>query len=111
MAIALCIGTHAFTQIAIAHYHQETKAEIVQITNLVEQNPIAKIILNLGGIGFIISNLVLPAMVFAFYWYLRRQVIKGKSNIDSLIYFSHITCLLFMINIVNDIALVLGELI
>ena len=116
MAIALCIITHLITTSVISNYQtsvapQETQATLKQITNIIEQNPLAKIMLNLKGIGYILSNILVPAMVFALYWYLRRQVLKGKGSIDGLVYFSYVSIFIFLINVFNDVGILIGQLI
>jgi hypothetical protein len=91
--------------------HEESGAEIEAIATAYEANPIMKIIFNLDKIKFILVSMILPAAGMAVYYYVRRRVLNGKVDIDTLEFFVMFTFFALVINVCNDGAALLSKLI
>lgn len=98
------------TVFLVVNISEETNTEITQVSTTYEANPIFRIILNLKMLGFIILNIILPASALAYYYYIRRKVIKGKTELDTLTFFVQFAFFALLINVVNDGAGLLGYL-
>jgi len=81
---------------------EETAADINNIAIAYEGNDLFRIAMSLNKIGFLLSVLIVPASAMAFYYYMKRKVLNGKVDIDTVLFFVQFAFFLLLINIVND---------
>jgi len=89
---------------------EESGADIESVATNYEANPLFKLVVNLRMIGFILTMIILPASAMAFYYLMRRKVLRGKTQLDTLLFFVQFVFFALVINICNDGAAVLSKL-
>ena len=100
----------AFTIFLFAIITKESGAAIESVATTFEGNAIFRIGMSLGMIGYILTVIIIPASAMSFYYYMRRKVMKGKVDIDSLGFFVQFTFFALLINIVNDGSALCGKI-
>ncbi len=90
---------------------EDTGAEIEAVATAYEQNPIAKMLMSLESIRFMVSVMILPAIGMALYYLMRRRVKKGKVDMDTLTFFVQFVFFLLLVNIINDGAVLFSKLV
>lgn len=111
IAAILMLATHAATQFIAVKYstyaQEQQKAEVVM--DIVETNPIAVKLINIDKFNYIYSYLLVPSILFAFYYYLRRVWIDKNQNFLTAI---SVFFLAFTFqNFLNDFSYLLGLLV
>ena len=84
-----------------------SEAEVKQIVNILETNPIAKAIYQLDGVKMLMFNVAIPGMIMALYLYIRKRVKKGLVNVETLSYFCALATFSLIVNVFNDAAITL----
>lgn len=108
----LCVlGTRMFTMFYIANMAEQTQQSVEKVLELFEANPVARLYLNLTMILRILTSLVVPAGGVALYWYFRDKTLRGDIDVSSLSFFCIYATLLLLLNVANDFAVFLGNLI
>ena len=105
------LAVRFMTVMIMSNLVQVTGAEITNVVNLFEANPLAKWLLNLKQMSFIANFIMLPAISMALYLYFRQRVKNGKMEFVDLCYFVNFAFIFLLINVVNDGASLAGRLI
>ena len=110
VAIILMLGTHTITHYLIAKHTsiEDTQRSAKEITTLVEQNPIAAMILQFEKAKYVFSFVLFPAMVCGVYYYHRRK--HKDTNQEYLESMAVIIFLSFLFNFFNDASYLMGFL-
>lgn len=90
--------------------HQDTGAEIESVAVAYEANDIFRLALSMGKIGVVIEMIIMPAGLMAYYYLLRRKVLHGKLDINTLMFFVQFIFFALVINVINDGAGLIGGL-
>lgn len=110
VCFGLVLLVKGFTLINFAMIHEETKASIENIATAREANPLFGILISLDKIGIVLAMIILPAMLMTFYHHMRRKVMVGKVDLQTMIFFVQFAFFSLLLNIVNDGAILLGKL-
>ena len=88
----------------------ETKADIEAVVTRYEANPLMELAGKLNNIGLVLGMIILPAGLMALYYLMRRKVLAGKTDIQTLSFFVQFAFFALLINICNDGAALLSKL-
>jgi hypothetical protein len=108
-------GAHFLTNLSVRlvvtpeEHNAHTIERAGQVMNLVEQNPLMKILLQTSGVQWIYQFLVLPAFIFGMYWWMRRKYgVQRGSPLEFYIILIVVVCAM---DFLNDLNIVLAQLI
>jgi len=101
--------TRFSTNAYIAAVSESSKATIENVVQVYEANPMARLLLNMMGVSYMLSVVAMPALVVALYLMFRRKVLHEKMDIDSLGYYVTLMLAVILINMVNDLGNWLGK--
>ena len=97
IALFMFLFTH-FATVAIINKKVEVSgAEYAAVVELTEANPIAKWWLLSKKFGIILSVLIVPALVFGYYWFIRKRM-----KPDELKFYVYVVFFIALSNVVND---------
>ncbi len=105
-AIVFFLGSHFITNLAIAQRNDMATQMGIEYdaSKVIEANPIAKLWLSVKGVGFVFSYFIMPAMLFAYYFHVRRKDRENAKFIALFFFF------MALINVSNDLSVYLGGL-
>lgn len=75
VAIVFFLGAHVTTNI-IMGIRQDVASDIQasqKAVEIAEANPIAKLFINVRGVHYMFTYVLMPAMLLAFYWFVRNK--------------------------------------
>lgn len=110
ISFGLMLIVKFFSIFLFVQVHEESGAALESVATNYEANPFFKIAIQSKLIGYILSVIILPASVMAYYYYMRRKVLIGKVELDTLTFFVQFAFFAMLINIVNDGAALFSKL-
>jgi len=89
----------------------ETGADIESIITLYEASPLHKLLLNLTQSLLILQIFIIPTLALTIYLLFRRRLKTAKLNIETLWFFITFIFFVILMDILNNLALLLGRMI
>ncbi len=110
LAVALFLGAHMIT-VFIIESSKDVARELQideKVAEMAEANPIARKMLGIKRMGFILWYLWIPALLFSVYYLIRRQY---KNDPHVVNFYAILMLSVAVIDVLNDISILLGLLV
>lgn len=108
LSVILVMGIHITTNFFMQQKSTETSASIENVVKVYESNPFLTIKLLTDKLTTMIFFIIKPAIVYWFYWFMRKKTIEGKVEIMTLQSYVIIIFFTTIVNFLNDFSILAG---
>jgi len=110
IAFVLFLLSHFFTVLIVTSIQEDTGVQIEQINRVIETNPLARVVLNLHHMQYILQFVFVPALVATIYFIFRKRVLEMKTELLTFQYYIFLAFFIYLIVVVNDGGTLAGRL-